>query len=119
MQAVLYTQDMEPITVIELTEFMRHYLDQNGCVNIPILTPTPVSCDYHRIPDNIDFKQVHITGESFWRRGERYMLLFTYDEESALLLKSVFLPGQRSTLQQHERNAFARGFTSAFASFRG
>lgn len=119
MQTVLYTQDMEPITVIELTEFMRHYLEEVGSVNLPIYPHVSVSCDHHRVPDNLDFKQVHITGESFWRRGERHMLLFTYDEESALLLKSVFLPGQRSTLQQHERNAFARGFTSAFASFRG
>ena len=40
-------------------------------------------------------------------------MLFTDDEEAALLLKSELLPGQHKDVQSRERSAFAQGFMDA------
>ena len=119
MRAVLYADDMEPITVIELSELAERYLNKYGTVHLSILAPLTLS-------DIIDYGQrplpppwsgtVRIFAESFVRRGRKHMMLFTPDEESALLLKCAFLPGQQSRLQEREREAFARGFLKALAA---
>ena len=54
-----------------------------------------------------------ITVEKFVRRGQTHWMLFTNDEESAMLLKSAFLPGQQKEVQMREQQAFAKGFWSA------
>ena len=119
MRAVLYADDIEPITVIELSELAERYLNKFGMVRLAVLTPLTLS-------DMIDYEQrplqqpwsgiVRIFAESFVRRGREHMMLFTPDEESALLLKCAFLPGQQSRLQEREREAFARGFLKALAA---
>lgn len=40
-------------------------------------------------------------------------MLFTPDEENALLLRASFLPGQHNAVRNKERNAFAAGFLKA------
>lgn len=68
----------------------------------------PVSeCTY------IGIQKVEITIERFVRNGQLHYLFFTRDEESAMLLKSVFLPGQQKEVQMATQRAFAKGFWSA------
>ena len=50
---------------------------------------------------------------------ERHMILFTHNEESALLLKSAFLPGQQAELKLRDRDAFARGVMRALEMLGG
>ncbi|HJV52810.1 MAG TPA: hypothetical protein VJ652_15185 [Noviherbaspirillum sp.] len=114
MRTVLYTDDMEPITVLELTGFAENYLDFHGEVTLPVIPP-PSTMAREMTPTELSFKTVRIRAERFIRNGERHMLLFTADEESALLLEAAFLPGQRRALQDSERRAFARGFLDALA----
>jgi len=47
------------------------------------------------------------------------MILFTHNEESALLLKSAFLPGQQAELKLRDRDAFARGVMRALEMLGG
>lgn len=115
MKVVLYTEDMEPITVIELTEMARQYLDKYGRVRLAVYLPPMLS--YISIQQNpayaTNIKTVDIYAEKLIRKGISSMMLFTGDEENALLLKSVFLPGQQSALNEHYREAFSKGFLEA------
>ncbi|MCW5597657.1 MAG: hypothetical protein KIT80_23425 [Chitinophagaceae bacterium] len=112
MRVVLYAdQDMEPITVIELSEFAVDYLNKYKRVTLPVIVPMkPSFIDDGDPTINGDvINQVNIYAETLIRKGQKYMILFTQDEESALLLKSCFLPGQRSELNEEMANFYAKG----------
>jgi hypothetical protein len=116
MRVVLYADDMEPITVIELSALAEGYLNERGMVRLAVQMPAMLSVLAARqAPGLDDLRIVTIFAERFIRHGHEHMMLFTRDEESALLLKSAFLPGQQAELQERERTAFARGFLEALA----
>jgi hypothetical protein len=115
MRVVLYADDMEPITVIDLSELARGYLNERGMVRLSVMLPPMLSVLDATAPPLSDCKIVTIFAEIFIRNGRKHMMLFTHDEENALLLKCAFLPGQQSGLQERERTAFARGFLDALA----
>ena len=118
MRSVLYTHDLEPITIIDVNHWMLKHLDEHKCVVLPVQLQLPRVERYEDlIGQRIKFHIVRITAERHvWRNVESYML-FTEDEESALLLKAAFLPGQQSALNQRERDAMARGFLQAIQLF--
>lgn len=112
---VLYTHDMEPITILPVSRAMEHYLDTQGGVRVavmrsPFLTPWEGGLPLSELYAPLD---VFITQEWFERRNLRHRFLFTNNEEAALLLRPDFLPGQRSELQRIQREQFARGFLHA------
>lgn len=123
MRAILYTHDMEPITALTIEGWMGEYLEKNGQVNLAVLeTPR-----FNAAPPDATVPQplcrtVCITAEVFRYRGQRHLMLFTRDEESAMLLRSVFLPGQRLALREAEDKAMAegmlRGLTVALRGFK-
>ena len=114
MRTVLYTHDLEPITVLELGEWQENFLKEHKNIRIPL--ERKMSCEVHtRPPCVVEINSVDITAEELIRRGKRHLFLFADDEESALLLKSVFLPGQRKELQEHERQAMAQGMLIALS----
>ena len=124
MRVVLYADDMEPITVIDLPALAkgyppalaRGYLNERGMVRLAVQLPPMLSVLAAQQAPRFDgCKTVTIFAERFVRNGREHMMLFTRDEESALLLKCAFLPGQQAGLQERERTAFARGFLEALA----
>ncbi len=121
MRVVLYADDMEPITVIELSEVAARFLGKNGMVQLPVMLPPPTSAlDAGPLqPWDHALRVVTIFAELLIRRDRPHMMLFTNDEESALLLKCAFLPGQQAGLQERERQAFARGFLDALTRVGG
>lgn len=109
--AVLYTEAMEPITVVELPEAAYYYIERNGYVRIPVTEPL-VSYD----PEPHIYKPlrcVEIWSERFIRKGHEHRFLFTRDDENALLLRAAFLPGQRRGMREREARARAQGFLDA------
>lgn len=118
MRVVLYAHDMEPITILELSEWQHIFLQKHGTVRLAVRPPINLSSIS---PDGLPLDElvpymcwlVEITAEKLHRNGEVHMMLFTHNEEQALLLKSAFLPGQRAALKEHERKAFAEGFLRA------
>jgi hypothetical protein len=114
MRRVLYTYDMEPITVVELGDWAEDYLKQIGRVSLCVWPPMNAFA-LSEAANAIKFKayQVNIVAERLICRGQEHLLLFTADEESALLLRAAFLPGQQAALQERERAAFANGFLEA------
>jgi len=114
MRVVLYADDMEPITVIDLPAMAEGYLNETGMVRLAVKLPPMLSVmAAQQAPVHDVLKTVTIFAERFVRRGREHTMLFTRDEESALLLKCAFLPGQQSGLQERERAAFAHGFLDA------
>lgn len=113
MRAVLYADDMEPITVVELPEFAEEYLAERGMVRLAVMRPPEWVIPATQPPKFEKLTTVTIVAERLVRNGRAHMMLFTRDEESALLLKCAFLPGQQAGLQEREREAFARGFLEA------
>jgi hypothetical protein len=107
---------MEPITVIELQPWAWQYLREQRSVRLAVHRPIAASCD----PDAEDMPKfdmsmwiVHITAEVLVRGKHTSLMLFTHDEEAALLLKSELLPGQHRDVQDREKAAMAKGFMSA------
>lgn len=116
MRSVLYTPDMEPITVIELKPWALDYLRTNRRVVLSVTPPLSLQKMVNLSDEELSkcvFHTVTIYPERFVFYGKETMLLFTRDEESALLLSSAFLPGQWKEVQAYERDAFARGFMDA------
>ncbi|WP_248769083.1 hypothetical protein [Pseudomonas sp. MWU12-2345] len=120
MRAVLYTHDMEPITVIELEPWAWEFLREQGQVRLAVYRPACVRHDPDETPQPFDMSQwiVRITAEVLVRGQHSSLMLFTNDEEAALLLKSVFLPGQHREVQDREKSAFAQGFLHALNNLR-
>ena len=110
-RAVLYAHDMEPITVLQLSDAAHNHLGSHGQVTIPVMGPVQL----FRIDESpsAQFRTVRITAEVLRKGDKKHMMLFTHDEESALLLKSAFLPGQQRAVQDREARAFGLGFLDA------
>jgi hypothetical protein len=116
MRHVIYAYDWEPITVVELSEFAADELAQRCRVVLPVPTALP---EYflETAPLYSFGRAVRLEATMFMADGRPQMVLRTEDEESALLLKAAFLPGQRAALKEHERTAFARGFITALNKY--
>ena len=110
MRVVLYTDDMEPITVLQLSDFAAGLLEKRGRVSVPIIEPVRYMPPAPDEKFGVNFRQVNIWAEAFMRNGVRHLFLFTNDEEAAMMLRSELLPGQHKEVQERERQAFARGF---------
>lgn len=112
MRAVIYTNDCEPITVIELKPWMMELLETRGCFQLPVMEPLaikallPVSADpaAHRV------RTVRLHGSPVRSNEGKGWMLSTANDEDALLLKSVFLPGQQRAVKNERAKARAEGF---------
>ena len=117
MHAVLYTHQLEPITVVDIPMFLWDRLAKGETIVLAVqepFKPTP----YTGGPiDAAPCRRVAIFGERIRRREHETLMLFTADEENALLLRAEFLPGQRGEVRNRERGAFAAGFLRALQEF--
>lgn len=124
MRVVVYdAEDMEPITVIQLPGHMREYLneilDGRRGPEITFLLQQPLSAaDFvtKEPPALTMMPYVRLKFEPIWKgKGLLMWLCTTRDGETALLLKSVFLPGQQRELNQQREDAFMAGLFAAMA----
>ena len=113
MQAVIYTHQLEPITVVDIPMKLWDMLYRGDMIVLPVTTS---SREWTTDP-TVTVKLVRIHGEVFARRQHRSMMLFTHDEEHALQLRAAFLPGQIATTQLMHRRAFAEGFITALRNY--
>lgn len=106
--AVLYTNDMEPVTVVSLPAWAWERLGRGDVIRLEAMEPLRPGALYGA--DWPRLRVVAIRGEVIVMRGKRSLMLFVDDEESALLLKSEFLPGQRREVCHLRDRARATGF---------
>lgn len=117
MYAVLYTQQLEPITVILLRPYLWRMLLSGQRVRLPIVSP--VTIESMRNPLSVvPLRCAEIWGEPLRRRDHEALMVFCDDEELALALRSDLLPGQRKDQQDDQRRQFARGFFYALEQYR-
>lgn len=116
MRAVLYTHDMEPITVLDVPPKWQAYMMETGSICLAVIPPLTLE----PFDKNTDVTQmicqtytVRITVERLVRRDKTHVMLFTQDEEAAMLLRSTFLPGQQTEVHRIKQKEFAKGFFSA------
>lgn len=111
-RAVLYTNDLEPITVIDLSPVAMHYLLKKGSAVLAVweefkFVPVDESTSMPKV------RTVRIRAEEFRYRNARSLMLFTDDEEDALLMRAAFLPGQTKAKREVHANGFKAGFLAA------
>lgn len=116
MHAVLYTHQLEPITVVDIPLWLWDRLARGEWVVLAVMERVRFG------PNMVDVttpapRRVEIFGERLIRREHETLMLFTADEENALMLKAEFLPGQRGELRDRQRSAFAAGFLEALQVF--
>lgn len=98
MNVVLYTNDFEPITVLDLPLWLLEQMEKVGYVRVAVQEPLPLKFAEASDPVIYTPKVVHIRCEKLrWRDGTTKPILVTPDEELALMLKPEWLPGQRAT----------------------
>lgn len=112
VRAVLYADDLEPITVLELPAFVRDHLERHGVVRLPVMEPVSY-VGAPGLPRNDSMRVVEVWAERFARKGQSHLMLFTRNDENALLLRAAFLPGQRREMNDQRAQAFAKGFMDA------
>ena len=105
MNVVLYTNDFEPITVLDLPQWLLEQLERQGAVRVAVLRPVQFG-DARNVPiGSVEGPQVvTIYCERLrWKDGTVKPVLVTNDEELALTLRPEWLPGQRQRVQSYEK----------------
>jgi hypothetical protein len=106
MNVVLYTQDFEAITVLDLPQWLLEQLERQGAVRVAVMRPVQFAQLDNSIPvGSVEGPQtVTIYCEKLrWRDGSLKTILVTHDEELALTLRPCWLPGQVSTVQSYRK----------------
>ena len=118
MKAVLYTEDMEPITVIDVPLSLWQQMERGLVVRFCIHNSPKLAANYTP-PEKETMRYVQVFGEILERRGKKHLMLFTRDEEFAMLLKAAFLPGQYGEVHARQRDARVQGFLQAIRNYGG
>jgi hypothetical protein len=115
VRAVLYSDDMEPVTILELELWAVEFLKEYGRVTFAVTAPLRANFDPTAPIQLEDCRiwQVTIHAETFVRKGTEHLRLVTHNDEQALLLRSALLPGQRHWMRDSERVGWEKGFTDA------
>lgn len=112
MNVVLYTLDLEVITVINLPHEAMQFFRDGKHWRVAVVDPMSAkSLASYALCDTM--KIVTIRAEEIRRRGKSGWMLFTDDDECALMLGSSMLPGQIKDFREEYKRGFANGFLEA------
>lgn len=110
MRCVLYTDDMIPITVVDIPQFLLERLHRREHVRLPIIETLSTAelavnslLDSVMRPREIPLSCVEVWSEPMIRNGKHHWVMFARNEELALKLKCAFLPGQQGAVNDLER----------------
>lgn len=113
MYTVLYSEDLEPITVIQFDPGIMHLLVTKREALLAVPVPPALTTCTGRPPRPSELRHIRVRVETLLRYGEQHYLLSTPDVENALLLRSALLPGQRMRRRSELNQAFSQGFHTA------
>ena len=103
MNVVLYTNDFEPITVLNLPQWLLEQLERQGAVRVAVMRPvqlgTQVAVGSVEGPQTVTIYCERLR----WKDGTVKPILITDDEELALTLRPEWLPGQRQRVQSYQQ----------------
>lgn len=105
MNVVLYTRDMEPITIIDLPMWALEQGERQRIVWVAVMDRLPALSDPS--PINIESLKMRTVSLHFHRitlREKRGWMILVDDEETALELTPSWLPGQQRRINDHRRS---------------
>jgi hypothetical protein len=105
MNVVLYSEDFEPITILDLPQWLLEQLEKQGAVRVAVLRPMQLDSTGTIAVGSVEGSEVvTIYCERLrWKDGTVKPVLVTYDEELALMLRPEWLPGQLATVQSYKQ----------------
>jgi hypothetical protein len=109
MNVVLYTPDLEPITILELPLWLLEQLEKQGAVRIAVMKPPRWVEESQSTTFDMPETVTVYCERLRWRDGSTKLILITPDDELALTLKPEWLPGQRAAVQSYR--AYIRHLT--------
>ena len=98
MNVIIYTRDLEPITVIDLPIDILEAAERDGFIGLAMRAPIRAE-DTLTLPIMIKVECYKIP----WIDGSLKPILVTYQEEHALRLKPEWLVGQTAVVKAYER----------------
>jgi hypothetical protein len=103
MNVVLYTQDFEPITVLDLPLWLMEQMERQGSARVAVMRPV-WPYDYSADGGFSSPDIVTIYCERLrWKDGTVKPVLVTNDEALAMLLRPEWLPGQRQAINGYKQ----------------
>jgi hypothetical protein len=107
MQVVLYTTDFEPITILDLPQWLLDQMEKQGGARVAVYMP-PEEMHLEDIDEiNLEtFKPEIVTifcEKLRWRDDSLKTILVTPHEELALVLRPEWLPGQRQAVNHYKK----------------
>lgn len=100
MRAVIYSKDMEPITILELPLQMLEHLERYRHLNLPVYNNPD---DEPPLLQDNQPEYLQIFCEKIvWPDGTTKPILLTNDDELALSLKPDWLPGQQQAVNWYK-----------------
>ncbi len=103
MNVVLYTRDMEPITVIDLPMWALEAGDRCGMVALQVIPPVSLKPLDPGVPiPMLETRAVWLEFHRIRLRDSQSWIVTVNDDELALTLKPSWLPGQRAKINQYE-----------------
>lgn len=103
MNVVLYTPDLEPITILELPFWLMEKLDEQGAIRVAVMKPPRVVNNGEALTFDMPETVTIFCEKLRWKDGTTKPILITPDDELALALKPDWLPGQRAQIQSYQK----------------
>jgi hypothetical protein len=104
MRVVLYTQDFEPVTVLELPLYILEEMERHGGARIAVVKP------FENSEGEVDESLLNETNtldlelhKLRWQDGTVRTILTTSNDELALTLRPDWLPGQVQAIQWYKK----------------
>lgn len=102
MNVVLYTEDFEPITVLDLPTWLLEQMERVGHARVAVMRPPSWTTNEVPVPE-LALETVTIYCERLrWKDGTVKPVLVTSDETLAMLLRPEWLPGQRQAINGYK-----------------
>jgi hypothetical protein len=115
--AVIYSKDFEPISVIPMNNDMYGYFTQYEVVRFPIQAPISIE-DMSQPPTAPENMYAEISAMRVYSNDGLRLLLIARNDETALLMRNTFLPGQTKELNFIKTQAFYQGMVKAIKQIR-
>lgn len=102
MNVVLYTTDLEPITILDLPVWLLEQLEKQGAVRIAVMKPPFMVSETEAVNFNLPETVTIFCEKLRWRDNSVKTILVTPQDELALTLRPEWLPGQRAAIQNYQ-----------------
>ena len=116
--AIIYSKDFEPISHIPMNEEMYNYFINYKIVRFPIMKPINIESlnDSKIMPEELLYAEI-MAMPVYASDGIR-LILTAINDETALLMRNTFLPGQTKELNFIKTQAFYKGMIKAIKEIK-